>query len=254
MTDHEGAGLVALAPGDVHVWLARPSTVTDATLARCVALLTEEERERVSRFRFERHRREAAVSKALVRATLARYVGRPSSALRYRFGRHGRPFVDPPCGVYFNATNHPELVACAVSVNEEIGVDLEPVSRGDEILECARTVFASPELAALRALPADAQRDRAVSLWTCKEAYIKALGVGFAAPLLEIAVDFSPGRRPRLRCLSAFDEPDGWWLDTRDLTGFRIAVAMRGGGADVKLVLREIDWAGLEPASSVWRG
>lgn len=230
----------SLAEGDVHVWVARPAALTDASLAVCAQVLSPDERERVARFRFERHQREATVSRALVRTTLGRYVGLPARAFTYRLGPHGRPDLDPPCGLFFNSTNHPELVACAVALHAEVGVDTEPVSRGDEILEVARTVFSEPELDALEALSITARRDRAVSLWTCKEAYIKARGLGFAASLREVVVDFPEGEPPRLRFLDGYDEPDGWRLRMHDFWGFRVAIAVRAiHTADVGLVVRE---------------
>ena len=226
-----------LGSGEVHAWTARPPALSDETVARCAALLSGDERERISRFLFERHRREATVSRALVRATLARYVGRPASTFRYRLGPHGRPSVDPPCGIDFNATNHPGLVACAVTLAAALGIDVEPLSRGDEILEVARTVFSAPELLGLEALAEDARRDRAVSLWTLKEAYVKARGLGLSAPLHDIVVEFPHGERPTVRFLDDVDQPEGWWLDTRDVGDFRLAVAVRGAGEDVKLVV-----------------
>jgi 4'-phosphopantetheinyl transferase len=61
--------------------------------------------------------------------------------------------------------------------------------------------FAAPEVDYLRRLPADRQTEF-YSLWTLKEAYIKAVGLGFSVPLdafsfaLEpLAISFSQ-RRP----------------------------------------------------------
>ena len=223
------------------MWTARPPDVSDAVLARCLALLPGEERDHVARFKFERNRREAIVTRALVRLSLARYVGRPAVSFRYRFGPFGRPDVDPPCGVVVNATNHPALVACAVSRISETGIDVEPTSRGDEILTVATTVFSPSELSALDELAPVARRDRAVTLWTCKEAYIKARGLGLSAPLQEIAVDFPSGTRPQLRLLTAGAVPGSWWLDTRDVHDCRIAVAVRSLQV-LKLTVRAVDW------------
>ncbi len=224
----------------VDVWYARPAAASADDLARCLALLSPEERVRIQAFHFERHAREASISRALVRRMLATYVDRAAETFCYRLGPFGRPHVEPPCGVAFSAANHPDLVACAIAGTEEIGIDVEPVSRGDEILEVAALVFAAPEIAALAALSLDARRDRAVSLWTCKEAYIKARGLGMSAPLREIVVDFPAGARPTIRFLSAVDAPDGWWLDTRDVHGVRLAIAVRSRGTDVRLVVEEV--------------
>jgi 4'-phosphopantetheinyl transferase len=236
-----GSSLAELAEGEVHVWVARPTALTYEELALCAKVLSPDERARVPRFRFERHQREATVSRALVRTTLARYVDRAPEAFAYRVGSHGRPdlAIEPPSGLFFNSTNHPELVACAVARHAEIGVDTEPLSRGEEILEVARTVFSAPELDAMEALPVAARPDRAVSLWTCKEAYIKARGLGFSASLLEIVVEFPASAPPRLRFLAGYDEPGAWSLRIEDVPGFRIAVAVRARARDVKLVVRE---------------
>jgi len=177
------------------------------------------------------------VSRALVRTTLARYLGEEPSSFRYRLGPHGRPSLDPPRTLDFNATNHPELVACAVA-RETVGVDLEPLARGDEILEIATSVFSAPERAALAALAASARRERAVSLWTLKEAYLKARGLGLSAPLQDIVIDFSAGGRPTVRLLMGDDEHPSWWLATRDHGGCRIAVAV-ATAREIALVIRE---------------
>ncbi|HSO38085.1 MAG TPA: 4'-phosphopantetheinyl transferase superfamily protein [Labilithrix sp.] len=230
-----------LTPGEVRVWVARPAAASARELARYRALLSAEETERIARFHFERHARESTVSRALVRLMLARFAGAPPESFRYRPGPYGRPQVEPPCGVWFNATNHPELVACAVALTEEIGVDVEPLARADEILEVAGTVFSPPELESLALLPdGAARRDRAVSLWTCKEAYIKARGLGFSAPLKEIVVEFPAGERPTIRFLSATDQSAGWWLDQRDLHGVRLAIAVRAS-AEPRLVVEELE-------------
>lgn len=227
----------ALAEDEVHVWVARPATVALAALVRSAALLSDDERSRVARFHFERNRRESTVSRALVRTTLARYLGDEPSSFRYRLGPYGRPFLDPPRALDFNATNHPELVACAVA-RERVGVDLEPLARGAEILEMATAVFSAPERTALGALDDRARCDRAVSLWTLKEAYLKARGLGLSVPLQHIVIDFPAGRRPTVRLLTGDDEHPSWWLATRDHGGCRIAVAVVSA-QELTLVLRE---------------
>ena len=230
-------GHEALGEDEVLVWLARPPAVTPAALGISALLLSDEERERVARFRFARNQRDSTVSRALVRTTLARYLGDAPSSFRYRLGPHGRPFLDPPRALEFNATNHPELVACAVA-RETVGIDLEPLARGAEIVEIATAVFSAPERAALDALDASAQRERAVSLWTLKEAYLKARGLGLSAPLQDIVIDFPAGRRPTVRLLAGHDEQPSWWLATRDHDGCRIAIAV-ATPREITIVLRE---------------
>ncbi len=83
----------------------------------------------------------------------------------------------------FNLSNTRGLVACAVALEGEIGVDVEAVDRGGDLLEIAERFMAAPEAAAIRALPPDAQAFRFFTYWTLKEAYIKARGMGLSIPL-----------------------------------------------------------------------
>jgi 4'-phosphopantetheinyl transferase len=217
--------MLSLAPDEVHVWTARPSALDEASPRAWTQNASDEERLRSQNFRFDRHRREHLATRALVRTALSRYRDVEPRAWRWRLGEHGRPYVDPPCGLWFNAANHPDFVVCAVATHEDVGIDVEPVSRAEEILEVAATVFAPVELDDLARRTGDARRDRAVTLWTGKEAYIKARGLGFAAPVREIVMDDLPG----------------WSLAWRDVEGFRIATAVKCLAGPPRIELRAID-------------
>jgi len=176
-----------LPKSEVHLWCAPWSTVTDPSLlAAYEGLLTEDEHASYRRFHFEEGRREYLMTRALVRDVLSRYEPETKPA-DWRFVRssHGRPSVAPGMskrGIVFNLSNTKGLVVCAVS-RDEVGVDVEPAGRGDQVLPIADTVFSVDELAALRALPPREQTKRAIDLWTLKESFIKARGLGFSLPL-----------------------------------------------------------------------
>src|SRR5205814_2333324 len=86
---------------------------------------------------------------------LSRHGPLAPGSWRFLENDHGRPEIDPPCGLRFNATNAPALVACAVAEEAEIGIDVEPRSRAGQILEVATSVFSDLELDELRALGAE---------------------------------------------------------------------------------------------------
>jgi 4'-phosphopantetheinyl transferase len=218
-----------IADDEVRVYVARPANV-DAHTAR--ALVTAEERTWLASFRFDRDRHEHLVSRALVRACLARHLGERAESFRFRAGEHGKPSLDPLRDLFFNASNHRDVVVCALSRHPELGVDVEPVTRGDEILEVVETVFSPAEIVALRALPLPERRARAVTLWTVKEAYIKALGLGMSAPLREMTIDHDAD--PPV----VAGEAD-WFLDVSDRQDARIAVAVRGPRTRPRVVFED---------------
>lgn len=243
-----------LAPHEVHVWLAEPASFADPAQLRALdALVSPDERTRTRAFAFEENRRESLVTRGLVRASLSRYRSMHPRGWRFRRNAYGRPELDPPCGLRFNLSNCPELVVCAVCEDAEIGIDVEPMRHAPRILGLADTVFAPAELAELRRLPPDRQIDRAVSLWTLKEAYIKARGIGLSLSLRSFAMSLSAGAPPRVTFGATIDdEPSRWAFRTIEAGGLRIALAVETHGAEPVVRLRR--WRGRPSVRSAgWR-
>ena len=202
------------------------ATLDSHALAVCDAVISEEERASVRRFVHEANERERLVARALVRTALAGYRNVAPASLRFSVWSWGKPEIFPPCDLQFNLAHHPTLVVCAVSDGRAVGIDVEPLSRHPQISEVADRVFAPSELAELAALDDSRRADRLVSLWTLKEAYIKARGMGLSLPLRELALRFDD-RSPRLVASEAVGpDPSRWAFVTIDVEEHRIAVAL----------------------------
>jgi 4'-phosphopantetheinyl transferase len=240
------AGSPSPAAPDVDVFLLRPDTCAADDLAGLLAWLHPAELERYHRFVFERHRIEYLATRGLVRRALSSFHPVEPAAWRFRTTAHGRPEIDPPSGLIFNLANHPTLIVCAIRSGAELGVDVEPLTRGPEIVPLADAVFAPRERTALRALPAPAQPDRALSLWTLKEAYIKARGLGLSLPLDGFAFSFEAARPQIAFAPTISDTPDRWTFRTADLLDHRIALALEA--TDAAPVVRVHHVVRLSPA------
>ena len=208
------------------MWAVRPATVEPAYLAAYRGLLTPDEEARAARYRFDEHRREYLVTRALVRTTLSRYRDVAPKDWRFTANAYGRPSTSPACGLEFNLSNTLSLVVCAVSEHRELGVDVEPLARAKDILEVAETVFTDVERAELRALDAAGAADRAVSLWTLKEAYMKARGMGMSLPPKEISLGFPSGGAPFIEVAAPYADGRTWSLRTVDVDEHRLALAV----------------------------
>lgn len=206
--------LLPLPEGEVHVWLAEPEALSEPRLlAAYAALLDEGERARHQRFHFERHRRQFLVSHALVRVTLSRYAPVAPEAWSFVTNAYGRPEVRADGGLRlrFNLSHTDGLALCAVTVDADVGADVEDSERSGETVSLAEHCFAPAEVAALRALPASLQRERFFTYWTLKEAYIKARGAGLSLPLTHFAFHLTPGEAPRISFDAALpDVPEAW--------------------------------------------
>ncbi|MEO8439078.1 MAG: 4'-phosphopantetheinyl transferase superfamily protein [Spartobacteria bacterium] len=181
---------------DAHVFLCRTDSAEDPDLLeRYHALLDPEERERFSRFRFERDRRAFLISHALVRVSLSQFADVSPVAWRFRRNAHGRPEIDQPTlmPLRFNLSHTRDLVACVVRRGLEVGIDVEAARDCSDLVALAERFFAPSEAAALRALPVVERSHRFYSLWTLKEAYAKARGLGFAFPFHRVAFQITKG-------------------------------------------------------------
>jgi 4'-phosphopantetheinyl transferase len=186
---------LALDRGDVHVFYQATDAI-DETAA--LAILSSNERLRHSQFVFDRDRRDYAAAHAVLRWSLSRYAPVAPEGWQFRNGPNGKPLIAGDYGgppLAFNLSHTHGLVACAIAVNADVGVDVESVTRAvDEGV--SRRFFAATEQAEIeRATTPRERAERFFELWTLKEAYIKAIGVGLSHPLstivFEIGVDRS---------------------------------------------------------------
>jgi 4'-phosphopantetheinyl transferase len=225
-----------LVPGEVHVWVASLTAADqEQDLSPLRALLDEEERARADRFHFERHRRQFVLSHALVRRALSEYAPVIPEAWRFHKNAHGRPEVGNAAGkgLCFNLSHTDGLALCAVALSAEVGVDVEferPFA--DDRLSLARARFHPREVAALETTaPADLCT-RFLEIWTLKEAYVKARGLGLSLSLRDFAFTLTSERAPEIHFHAGFeDSRSGWrFFQLRPTSRHRGALAVRGAG------------------------
>lgn len=195
-------------PPHLTLWICENEAVQDQDLLNTYAgWLSEEEKQRWQRFRFARHRQQFLVARALVRSTLANYLDTHPASLVFSQNQWGKPALQPEvAGLQFNLSHTDGLVVLAVYEGTEenllLGVDVENLERKAETGDLARRYFSEDEFQALQALDEAQQRQRFFDLWTLKEAYIKAVGMGLSIALDsfsfrfgdEVGIGFSPER------------------------------------------------------------
>ena len=172
-------GSYALRAGEVHVWKI-PLASTNVALANLRGILSAAERERASRFTFEKDEARFASCRASLRLLLSRYTGVPPDKIAFRYEPGGKPALAGIGGWQFNVSHSRDLAAIAISRCDPVGIDLEfidPAFRHDEV---AFEILSAGELHDLASLPPDAQLPGFFQLWTLKEALLKAIGGGFS--------------------------------------------------------------------------
>jgi 4'-phosphopantetheinyl transferase len=180
-------------------------------LARCRALLNDEERARADRFRFEVHARHFTVARAFLRTILGEALAIAPEAVEFAYSDYGKPLL-PGGELQFNLSHSDEVAVAAIAPAAVVGIDVERVRVKDNALELATRFFAPDEVEALRRVPAGEIDHAFFRCWTAKEAYIKARGQGISLGLDTFAVSLDADA-PRL--LRADDDDPRCWTMQR---------------------------------------
>jgi 4'-phosphopantetheinyl transferase len=226
----------------VEVWtvaLDVPSKIS----AAAHAILTPAEQHRAGQFRVAPARRNYVVAHAALRRIVADRLSRAPGEVNFQNGPHGKPALAGGSGasLEFNLSHSGDFALVATSRTAPVGVDVERIRALPDALAIARRFFTSAEAAVLSDLSGPEQAAAFFSLWTCKEAVVKATGQGIAHALSRF--EFAGGNPPALRSVDGKAEAaKSWSLHSfQPAAGYVAAVAVEAPKA--QFILREFSWA-----------
>ncbi|CAI9301090.1 unnamed protein product [Lactuca saligna] len=248
---------------ETHLWYALPNEVkSQSLLNQYVDLLSPLEKDHIFSISALHLQKSALIARALVRTTISRYqIGSQVNprSLEFRKNPHGKPEViwqnsddwhPPP--LQFNLSHTSSLIACGVTIDSSIGIDVEEKQRTmkNSILSFAKRYFTFEEVELLSAISdPEVQRHEFIKLWTLKEAYVKALGRGFSgAPFSTFTIRFRPVNPDSedseiviVPLEKRTELTTNWQFAQCELAGSHYAAICResNGGAPMKVVVRK---------------
>jgi 4'-phosphopantetheinyl transferase len=155
--------------GEAHVWRVRLNDIPALPP-------TAGETARAARFRFERSREEYLRSHAALRAILRRYT---DARLDFGIAEAGKPYLPGVPHLKFNLAHSHEMALVGVTLDTEIGVDVEHIRPLSDYAALAERFFPPSEAA-------DVVDERDFfRRWTRIEAAVKARGVGLYGASIE---------------------------------------------------------------------
>jgi 4'-phosphopantetheinyl transferase len=207
-----------LSETEVHLWYMFVSAGCEPRLMkRLLPVLSPEERVACGKFVFEKDRLQYLLAHSLLRQTLSQYAPVRATDWRFIAEDYGKPQIALPLDepLYFNLSHTEGLVACVVARQPLVGVDAEHLGRSGSLPEIARHFFAPAEVAYMEQHSPSEQHEIFFNIWTLKEAYIKARGLGLSLPLQEFAFELKPGQPPEITFSAAMnDSPERWQFET----------------------------------------
>lgn len=199
-----------------HLWFCFYTDIRNQALLDAYReLLSADEWERLTCFKYEKDRHCFLVTRALVRTVLSRYTGVAPEDLSFVFNRHGKPAVDYNDGIRrrlsFNLSHTEGLIVLGVSLGNELGVDIEYSRRQFASLEIATSYFTAVEAEALASLPPERRDERFFQYWTLKESFLKAHGSGLSLPMDRFSFHWPEHNRIEFRGTPEFQQANIAW-------------------------------------------
>jgi 4'-phosphopantetheinyl transferase len=200
--------------------------------------LPADERRRAARFRVGEARQRFVLARTMLRRELGEMLRTDPKTLNFGVSERGKPYLvrpETPEPPKFNLSHSRGVVAVVVA-HTEIGIDVEGLRHITRAAQLARRFFSAGERAVV--LAADgAARDRAfLRIWTQKEAYLKATGLGVGMPLNEVETEPDPTAPRRILAVAGDrDEGNRWELLQVEVPDAVCVVAMRRPALDLEV-------------------
>jgi 4'-phosphopantetheinyl transferase len=219
---------------EIHLWRANLN-LPEMELLRLRGLLSADEQQRADRFKFDLHRHRFIAARGTLREILSRYLDKPAAAIQFSYQTHGKPCIENSA-VHFNMSDSNNLALYAVTLNREIGVDIEYMRERTDVESVAMRFFSEQERQAFQALPADKKRHAFFFGWTCKEAFLKAMGSGLSFPLEDFSVNINPDEPASLLEIHGdITAANNWFLHSfQPAIDYMAAIAVKGATSQVE--------------------
>jgi len=225
---------LTLGDKEVHVWHVSLDLPV-SQIQRLGQTLSEEERRRAERYRFQKDRTRFIVSHGVLRTILGRYLKTKPGRVRFCCNACGKPELAEETGngaLRFNMSHAHERALYAVTYGRAVGVDIEYIRPDLAEEKIAERFFSPLEVAVLRALPKHMQPRAFLNCWTRKEAYIKARGQGLSMALDRFDMSLTPGAPAALLSVNGDHQEASRW-SLRELpvgSDYVAALAVEGQG------------------------
>lgn len=150
-----------------------------------------------------------------LRLILGAYLGLPGKDVQIVRRIKGRPELDAclvSSELNFSVARSDGCYLIGVNSGAAIGVDMEMAARRPgKPMALARRYFSEQEIAALAGYEQENLRRAFMHTWACKEAIVKASGVGIANQLCRFSVDVNPDNPPSVLAMPD-DDHMAWQL------------------------------------------
>ncbi len=212
------------SPGTVHLGIA---SLDEEDQVQFNHLLSDQERTRAARLKNKDAANRQVIARGILRLVLGRVLQMKPTALQFSANPYGKPDLSLPSnsGISFNIAHSANLIIFAITKGNQVGVDVEIIDRKRDFSTLSSLVF-SPEEQAKLTYSCD-PINAFYTLWTAKEAILKAAGRGFSFPPNRLNINTNNGHASQLHLPEGLSGGKTCFLSTHsDLKGYSAAIAI----------------------------
>lgn len=191
--------------------------------------LTEERKAKANRYRFEKDKLLSVGAGVLLKKALSE-AGIEEA--EFGIGEKQKPYLKNHPGLFFNLSHSEEMVMCIVS-DCEVGCDIEKIK--ESRTDVAERYFTAEENRAIKS--AEDKKEMFFRIWTLKESYIKALGLGLSLSLKDFSI--SLGDKIQVTCNGV--KADYSFSEFRGISGYCCSCCVKGNFDELLPMVENVD-------------
>ena len=224
------------------VWLCDVRGISGPDITYLHRFLDPAERDFASRLKQRDTQKRYIASHALARDMMAELTGIEPDRLVYTVNENGSPaFKDTETGAHLpiSISRTDGLVASAYCADIDFGIDIERCLSANADRQLVHSMFSEPEQQIFRDLDGAEFKEAFFKIWTLKEAYVKAEGLGLSLPLNDFAFSLEP-LGIRFLPTDGRNKNDWAFMTQAPTSEHRLSVAARTRGARLQIVSRHV--------------
>lgn len=177
------------AGDEIHYWQF-PLDKLLPYIKKLETFLSRRERDQFSGFIFMQDYNYRVITRGTLRLILSKYENKSPNQIKLHYNKNGKPYLAkrPKQNLLFNVSSSNGIAVIVVAQNRRVGVDIEYVRPDIEYENIIDRFFSESESAILQTIPSNNKLEEFFICWTCKEAYLKAIGTGLSLPMNRIHV------------------------------------------------------------------
>ena len=180
--------VVELSKEHIHVFLLNLNNYDDITL---YDYLSEDEKERADKLKVKQKRKQFIVSRSVLRKLISNCIDKNYDEIKFYYAEHDKPFIKEKHNnktIKFNISHSEDYILIALTLENRVGIDIEKINKKIDAESLSKRFFSQNEYEYLKSIEINKKLDAFYTIWTKKEAFIKATGKGVAFGLDKFSV------------------------------------------------------------------